>query len=518
MIFSISKVRPAGHDHVYKYAHAQTVDDVKTVSWDYKGDGNSDKEWNYEMQNLSSGNYFLRGIYYAEKIDKEFPSLTTIRQFYGNSPSLMDVKLSFPNVITASWGLADYAGVNPIERTMEIKLPKAKDLSGLFYENEIPYNGLKLYCPEATNITNIVEWGWQRNRYDALNAEYPKVEYASGYWWKAVNEIKHDIDEDGNFSFATGKPTVGKAYTTFPSLKDAQNFGEHQELYSDYAKAFLTDLPDWTGNSENHRLRLGLSIDGKYDPELQSKLYEADETYTPTINLSGGPTSHKNWKITVDWNGTSDGDASPPSQLAEMTFCENSIPDAYTPCKYLQSDGSQYIKTNYIPTDTTGAFIDLYQESGIALGCNNHWANWNGPNIFGLNVADTPQVRWKSYTNLKNSKSIPLLNKRYTCRLNYKNDRVLYYDFGDNKWFKENLEKFDNANTTYDITFFAFNSANTISKMVGKVFRTQITEGEEVVRDFVPCLDAEGTPCMRDLINGVDYYNSGSGQFTYELA
>lgn len=374
MIGSISKVRPCGHSHVYKYAHAQTVSDVETISWDYKGDGNSDKEWHYEMQNLSSGNSFLRGIYYAEKIDKEFPSLTTIYRFYGNSPSLIDVKLSFPNVINARSGLADYGGVNPAERTMEIKLPKAKDLSGLFYENEIPYNGLKLYCPEATNITNIVEWGWQRDGYDALNAEYPKVEYASGYWWKALNYIKHDIDEDGNFSFATGKPTVGKAYTTFPSLKDAQNFGMNQELYSDYAKAFLSDLPDWTGNSENHRLRLGLHIDGKYDPELQTELLKVGNNYTPTINVSGGPTNNKNWNLTVDWNGASDGGSYMPPHIPSIEFSSNDLPENYTRCNYLESNGNQYIKTDYVPTGTTGMYVDAYKTGGeMICGCTEYW-------------------------------------------------------------------------------------------------------------------------------------------------
>lgn len=529
MIGGISKIRPCGHRHVHKYNHAQTVNDVKTISWDYKGDGNSDKEWHFEMQNLTSGDQLLRGIYYAEKIDKEFPSLTTIRSFYGNSPSLVDVKLSFPNVVTASSGLADYAGTNPIERTMEIKLPKAKNLSGLFYENEIPYNGLNLYCPEATNINNIVEWGWTRNSYHALNAEFPKAEQATGFWWKAASEFLHDVDEDGNFSFATGKPTVGKAYTTFPSLKDAQNFGMNQKLSRDYTKAFLDDLPNWSGDTGNHRLRLGLSIDGKYDPEVQSKLYEADETYTSTINLSGGPTSHKNWKITVDWNGMSNGYAIPKEEIVVSN--DYQLPQDYTKLIYLDSTGTAssgygkaYINTGIVPTSQTGIYVEamVANNNGYVFGCHN--SNGNGMGIDLNNwssngLQDSPPCLFYGTRNyVTNTNNFPIHNIFSIMHMNYKNNKYVFLKMGDAQWHME-LGEF-NYDISSQIFLFGLCTGNgTLSEgLRGKIYRAQITEGEELIRDFVPCLDAEGVPCMRDLVNGVDYYNAGSGQFTYELA
>lgn len=108
----------------------------------------------------------------------------------------------------------------------------------------------------------------------------------------------------------------------------------------------------------------------------------------------------------------------------------------------------------------------------------------------------------------------------YVGRLNYKNDRTMVVETDSvNRWIKENLPELNFA-PTRDIYFFRHNRAtngNPISSFQGKIYRAQITEGEEVVRDFVPCLDADGVPCMRDLINGVDYYNEGSGQFIYEI-
>jgi hypothetical protein len=101
--------------------------------------------------------------------------------------------------------------------------------------------------------------------------------------------------------------------------------------------------------------------------------------------------------------------------------------------------------------------------------------------------------------------------------MNYKNDRYLYYDFGENKWYKENLETFENANEQYDIYLFAFNSAGAITKSTGRVYRFQITEDDTLIKDYVPCLDNEGVPCLYELINGETLYNAGSGQFTYQL-
>ena len=52
-----------------------------------------------------------------------------------------------------------------------------------------------------------------------------------------------------------------------------------------------------------------------------------------------------------------------------------------------------------------------------------------------------------------------------------------------------------------------------------RIYRAKISEGTEIVRDFVPALDIRlQKPCMYDLINNVAYYNDGDGEFIYNRA
>ena len=60
MLFSISKVRPAGHDHIYKYAHATNKNDIKRISAVYDKDTINDREWTFPLLGLKKTvmNYF----------------------------------------------------------------------------------------------------------------------------------------------------------------------------------------------------------------------------------------------------------------------------------------------------------------------------------------------------------------------------------------------------------------------------------------------------------------------------
>jgi hypothetical protein len=49
-----------------------------------------------------------------------------------------------------------------------------------------------------------------------------------------------------------------------------------------------------------------------------------------------------------------------------------------------------------------------------------------------------------------------------------------------------------------------------------RIYRAKISEGNEIVRDWVPAMDNnKSKPCMYDLINNVAYYNDGTGDFDY---
>ena len=51
--------------------------------------------------------------------------------------------------------------------------------------------------------------------------------------------------------------------------------------------------------------------------------------------------------------------------------------------------------------------------------------------------------------------------------------------------------------------------------LLGKVYFCKIYHQDNLVRDFQPCLDTGGVPCMFDLVSQKPFYNVGTGSFTW---
>lgn len=47
----------------------------------------------------------------------------------------------------------------------------------------------------------------------------------------------------------------------------------------------------------------------------------------------------------------------------------------------------------------------------------------------------------------------------------------------------------------------------------GQIARAKIFDGKNKIRDFVPAIDTDGTPCMFDLVSKQPFKNIGTGQF-----
>lgn len=528
MIGSISKVRPCGHSHVYKYAHAKNSNDINTVEFNHLEDHDGFGNWHFKMDNLVTLGDAFTGVKNVTNITATFPSLTNAvwGRMHGNQ-RVINYDLDMPVCTSANclmYGTANVIG------NLTIRLPEATEISHLTYENDVrgEYN---LYAPKARNCNYLIEWGWSptANIMDLINIDLPNAEQVKGYWWKSyVTHISHDVDEDGNFTMASGNLKVDRKYTTFPKLKNGDMMFYNCTLSKNYSNAFLNDLPDWSDDTSNHPLLMGIHIDHKYDPELQTELMKVGNNYTPTINVSGGPTTNKNWQLTVNWNGTSNGYAVPKEEVTVSNDYE--LPENYTKLKYLDSTstassgyGKAYIKTGIIPTSQTGFYVEamVANNNGYVFGCHNSSGNGMGIDLNNWSangLQDSPPgIFYGTRSYVTNTTNFPIHNIFSVMHMNYKNNKYAFLKMGDAQWHKD-LEEFN-----YDISSQVFlfglcaGNGNLSEGLRGKIYRAQITEGEEVVRDFVPCLDADSVPCMRDLINGVDYYNEGSGQFTYEI-
>lgn len=154
MLGSISKVRPCGHSHVYKYAHAKKYADMVQVAAKFKEESDGHGNWQYFLTNVQE----LSGI------------------FTDPLPNLSNVDVVLPNCTTGTWGAncttpiswrldmpkATYTHAMMF-RSKNLKdtyliLPEATNISAMNGENSLlgTYN---LYAPKATNCNTIFSWG-----------------------------------------------------------------------------------------------------------------------------------------------------------------------------------------------------------------------------------------------------------------------------------------------------------------------------------------------------------------------
>ena len=182
------------------------------------------------------------------------------------------------------------------------------------------------------------------------------------------------------------------------------------------------------------------------------------------------------------------------------------LPAGYKLLKYLESTGMEVI---YI-TETYGnagamAECECTDTTNLASKVNQHVLSFD--NVF------TPHPRKRS-NNLSwwcdDSIEFTPFNtfEKVTVYVNFKNDKkVGVSGIGE--------QSYTTTFTGQNCNLFNFKQYAAQCGFIGRIYKAAISQGTDVVRDFVPCLDAIGAPCMFDLVSQTAFYNSGTGDFTY---
>ena len=74
---------------------------------------------------------------------------------------------------------------------------------------------------------------------------------------------------------------------------------------------------------------------------------------------------------------------------------------------------------------------------------------------------------------------------------------------------------FSVSDFTSTVTMALFKSKPFLRGFIGRIYSCKHYSGDELIQDFVPCLDAGGVPCMFDLVSQKPFYNVGTGSFTW---
>ena len=103
-------------------------------------------------------------------------------------------------------------------------------------------------------------------------------------------------------------------------------------------------------------------------------------------------------------------------------------------------------------------------------------------------------------------------------------NRHIYHFNADGQYTVEmdgiQYKKADPSKTTFpadarNLWLFVRNSPYIDGYARMKLYSCSIYDSGVKIRDFKPCLDADGVPCLYDLISKTAFYNQGRGSFTW---
>ena len=186
---------------------------------------------------------------------------------------------------------------------------------------------------------------------------------------------------------------------------------------------------------------------------------------------------------------------------------QSGLPEGYTALKYIQSSGTQYIDTGRKLTQDSDITIDfrivgeINRDAGIfgsrqsALKNNLTLFQNKNPIVFSGDFSEYQKHRFTAASSLERTKI--QINKA----------GVWVNDILKKSW----SDVADFETPTNGLIFDVGNNNWTNNKAVMRLY--SYTDGD--AQRLVPCLDANGVPCLYDLIGKMALYNQGAGSFTW---
>ena len=182
------------------------------------------------------------------------------------------------------------------------------------------------------------------------------------------------------------------------------------------------------------------------------------------------------------------------------------LPEGYTALEYIQSSGTQYIDTGRKLTQDSDITIDFmivgekYRSAGIfgsreSASKNNLTLFLDNDARFIVDFSEYQKHRYQTASSLERTKIRmnkagvwvnDVLQKSWSDVANFETPtNGLIFDVGNNNW--------------------------TGNKAIMRLY--SYTDGD--AQQLVPCLDANGVPCMFDFVSRKSFYNVGTGSFTW---
>ena len=199
------------------------------------------------------------------------------------------------------------------------------------------------------------------------------------------------------------------------------------------------------------------------------------------------------------------GKTLPKKKLRLIMDSKRRLPKGFTEVEYLQSSGTEWID---IGTNVNTATDEIEMYFQLTDTANYKWIFGEHDNNarLGLGTGDGTNKRNVAYYNATSKVND---TEMYNSQHYYKVSSSGVYLNGTKI---DNYASFSSTSTLY---LFNLNLSAATYVCKGKVWAYRHKRNGVLIRDMIPCLDNNNTPCMYDLVEQKAYYNAGTGSFTY---
>ncbi len=185
------------------------------------------------------------------------------------------------------------------------------------------------------------------------------------------------------------------------------------------------------------------------------------------------------------------------------------LPDGYTRVEYIESSGTQYIDTDFIPNQDTRVVMDFDLISAYSTyAWITLFASRNGnANTFGTFSNSALTITYDTYASANGNRSVSLRGRHIVD----KNKNETFVDGTSIGAFSYVL-----FTGTVQLRLLRDNQPNggDVHPFVGKLYSCKIYDNGTLVRNFIPCINSAGTAGLYDIVNGRFYTNAGTGTFS----
>ena len=207
--------------------------------------------------------------------------------------------------------------------------------------------------------------------------------------------------------------------------------------------------------------------------------------------------------------------------IVRRTVLEDSeqLPEGYTAVDYLQSSGEQWIEMGVAPNQNTKAVLKIKINEFSNPGA--------GASLIGSRTENNSNDQFFTYLDIYDSVW------RFLFRMDGQTKAISWTGLAMNKIYIVTLSgtemkaELEDGTAVFSTTFSVNDFTSTMTMTLfraknvsgsyfqGRIYSCKHYNGNELIQDFVPCLDTNGVPCMFDLVSRKSFYNKGSGSFTW---